>query len=150
MKGIDISPQVLEIAQKNAELNGLEGICSFEEANVFDILKKYDGGGIRYDVIILDPPAFTKSSKTVDNAYRGYKEINLRAMKLINSGGFLITSSCSQHINANEFTNIIVDAARDTKKNLKMVEFRGQAKDHPVLPASRETNYLKFAIYEVR
>lgn len=150
VRGIDISPTVLEIAQKNAEINNLSQLCIFEEANVFDLLKKYDEENVKFDVIILDPPAFTKSSRTVDNAYRGYKEINLRAMKLINPGGFLITSSCSQHINANEFLNIIVDAAKDTKKSLKMVEFRGQAKDHPVLPASRETNYLKFAIFEVR
>lgn len=150
VKGVDISPYALEIARKNAELNNLSHLCSFEEANVFDLLKKYDEEGTKFDVIILDPPAFTKSSKTVDNAYRGYKEINLRAMRLINPGGFLITSSCSQHINANEFLNIIVEAAKDTKKRLKMAEFRGQAKDHPVLPASRETNYLKFAILEVR
>ncbi|MDI6602326.1 MAG: class I SAM-dependent rRNA methyltransferase [Thermoanaerobacteraceae bacterium] len=150
VRGVDISPQVLEIARKNAELNNLSESCSFEEANVFDLLKNYDEEGVKYDVIILDPPAFTKSSKTVKSAYRGYKEINLRAMKLINPGGFLITSSCSQHINPNEFLSIIVDAAKDTRKKLRMVEFRGQAKDHPVLPASRETNYLKFAIFEVR
>ncbi|TZE83424.1 class I SAM-dependent rRNA methyltransferase [Calorimonas adulescens] len=148
--GIDISPNVLEIAKKNAELNNVSEICTFKEANVFDMLKEYDEEGKKYDVIILDPPAFTKSSKTVGNAYRGYKEINLRAMKLLPPGGILITSSCSQHINREEFLNIIVDAARDTKRKLRLIEFRGQAKDHPILPASRETNYLKFAILEVR
>jgi len=100
-------------------------------------------------VVILDPPAFTKSKETVKDAIRGYKEINLRAMKIINEGGFLITCSCSQHISSDAFLDIIKDAAYDTHKNIRLIEKRTQSKDHPILLASNETEYLKCVILQV-
>jgi 23S rRNA (cytosine1962-C5)-methyltransferase len=100
-------------------------------------------------VIILDPPAFTKSKSTLENAMRGYKEINLRAMKMIVSGGYLITCSCSQHVLPQMFRSMVMDAANDAKVLLRQVEFRTQGKDHPILPSAPETEYLKCGIYQV-
>ena len=102
-----------------------------------------------YDYIILDPPAFTKSRKTVESAMRGYKEINLRGMKLVKDGGFLVTCSCSQHVTPDLFHKMILDAQKDARVQLRQIEWRTQGKDHPILPAAHETQYLKCAIYQV-
>ena len=118
-------------------------------ANAFDLLAEESRAGNKYDVIILDPPAFTKTRSTVDSAIRGYKEINLRAMKMIESGGYLITCSCSQHVLPEIFKAMVMDAAHDAHVLLRQVEFRTQGKDHPILPYARETEYLKCGIYQV-
>lgn len=146
---VDISDDALAMAEKNARLNSLEDRISFVCANVFDLLRQYVSQGKSYDVVILDPPAFTKSKNTVDSAIKGYKEINLRALKLINPGGFLITASCSQHISPELFRDVILDAAVDAKRCIRLVEERSQAKDHPILPGVPETRYLKFLIFQV-
>ena len=133
--GVDISEFACAFAEENARLNRLENRVRFIAANAFDLLAEESREGKKYDVIILDPPAFTKSRSTVDSARRGYKEINLRAMKMLEPGGFLITCSCSQHI--------LPDVFQD------QVEFRTQGKDHPILPFAPETQYLKCGIYQV-
>ena len=147
--GVDISEYACECASENARLNGLENTVHFVAANAFDFLAEKSRAGEKYDVVILDPPAFTKSRSTVERARRGYKEINLRAMKMTEPGGFLVTCSCSQHISAAMFQDIVSDAANDARVQLRQVEFRTQGKDHPILPASPETQYLKCGIYQV-
>ncbi len=147
--GVDISGFACEFAERNAKLNHLEDRVHFVEANAFDLLVEKSRSGEKYDVIILDPPAFTKSKSTLDNAMRGYKEINLRAMKMITPGGFLITCSCSQHVLPQMFRSMVLDAANDARVHLRQIEFRTQGKDHPILPAAQETEYLKCGIYQV-
>jgi 23S rRNA (cytosine1962-C5)-methyltransferase len=147
--GLDISDLAIGYASNNAALNGLQNVCKFEAANVFDRLREYDDSKETFDVIVLDPPAFTKSKSSVAGAVRGYKEINLRAMKIIKSGGFLITCSCSHHVSPELFMDILRDAAEDSKRKIRLLEFRSQAKDHPILLASSETGYLKCAILQV-
>lgn len=147
--GIDISEHAVKCATKNAEINGLDSVVKFQAANTFDILREYYDNNETFDTIVLDPPAFTKTKNAVQGAIRGYKEINLRAMKIIKSGGYLITCSCSQHVDSNLFMDILYDAAADAKKKVRVVEYRAQAKDHPVLLASPETEYLKCAILQV-
>jgi len=147
--GIDISEHAVQFASENAALNGLQGNCRFQTANTFDMLREYYDRGERFDTIILDPPAFTKSKNAVEGAVRGYKEINLRAMKIINSGGFLITCSCSYHVDPEMFMDVVHSAAIDAKRKVRLVEYRSQAKDHPILLASPETEYLKCAILQI-
>ena len=147
--GVDISDYACAFAEENARLNHLEDRVSFQVANVFDLLGEQSRGKERYDVIILDPPAFTKSRATIPSATRGYKEINLRAMKMIEPGGYLVTCSCSQHILPDMFSAIVQDAARDARVHLRQVEFRLQGRDHPILPEAPETCYLKCGIYQV-
>lgn len=147
--GVDISEFACACAEENARLNGLEDRVHFIAANAFDLLAEKSRAGERYDVVILDPPAFTKSRATVESARRGYKEINLRALKMIEPGGYLITCSCSQHILPDAFREIIREAASDAHVLLRQVEFRTQGRDHPILPASPETQYLKCGIYQV-
>ncbi len=147
--GIDISEHAVECSTKNAVINGLDSICRFEAANTFDKLRGYYDTGETFDVIILDPPAFTKSRNTIESAVRGYKEINLRAMKILEKGGFLVTCSCSHHIDPDLFLDIIYDASIDSKRRIRQVEFRSQSKDHPILLSSEETQYLKCAILQV-
>ena len=118
-------------------------------ADVFDLLKKYESEGEKFDVIILDPPAFTKAASSINKAYSGYKEINLRAMKLVKDGGFLATCSCSHFMSYELFTKTINEAARNVHKRLRQVEFRTQAPDHPILWAADESYYLKFYIFQV-
>lgn len=144
---VDISKDALKTAERNAALNKLN--IDFVCDNVFDCLHRYNDENKKYDVVILDPPAFTKSKDTVIKASKGYKEINLRALKLIKSGGFLMTASCSQHISAEMFKNIILDASLDAGRSIRLVEERTQSKDHPILPGVPETQYLKFMIYNV-
>lgn len=147
--GVDISGHATQWAAKNAEINGLHNICCFKTMNAFDYLRELSEQKPLHDVIILDPPAFTKNRETIASAVRGYKEINLRALKSINPGGFLVTSSCSHHIDDELFLDIIYDASIDAKRQVRIVEQRSQAKDHPVLLASPETKYLKFIIAQV-
>ena len=147
--GVDISEYACLFATENAKLNGLEDRVKFVTANAFDLLSEQSRTGSRYDVIILDPPAFTKTRNAVESAIRGYKEINLRAMKMVASGGYLITCSCSQHVLPDMFRNMVMEAARDAKVLLRQVEFRTQGKDHPILPCAPETQYLKCGIYQI-
>ncbi len=147
--GVDISEFACDCARENAALNHLEDRVHFVAANAFDFLGEKSRAGEQYDVIILDPPAFTKSRSTVDSARRGYKEINLRALKMLPPGGYLITCSCSQHILPGMFQDIVKEAAADARVLLRQVEFRTQGRDHPILPASPETQYLKCGIYQV-
>ena len=147
--GVDISAYACEFAGKNAILNGLQDRVRFIEANAFDLLAEKSRAGEKYDVIILDPPAFTKTRSAVGNAIRGYKEINLRALKMIVPGGIMVTCSCSQHVLSGPFREMVQDAANDARVQLRQIEFRTQGKDHPILPAAQETEYLKCGIYQV-
>ena len=149
LHSIDISEEAIGLAKQNAELNGVSERCNFEVANAFDALRSLTDEHRQYDVVILDPPAFTKSRNNIEGAARGYKEINLRGLKLTRPGGFLVTCSCSYHIDRDLFKAIVVDAARDAKRVIREVEYRTQAKDHPILPAAPETNYLKFLVLQV-
>ncbi|WP_371365740.1 Ribosomal RNA large subunit methyltransferase I [Sporomusa rhizae] len=149
LHSIDISAEAIELAKKNAELNGVSDRCNFEVANAFDALRLLTEEHRQYDVVILDPPAFTKSRSSIEGAARGYKEINLRGLKLTRPGGFLVTCSCSYHMERDLFKAVVVDAARDAKRVIREVEYRTQAKDHPILPAAQETNYLKFLVLQV-
>ena len=147
--GVDISEYACLFAAENAKLNGLEDRVHFVTANAFDLLSEQSRQGKQYGTVILDPPAFTKSRSAVESAIRGYKEINLRAMKMTAPGGYLITCSCSQHVLPDMFKEMVLDAAKDAKVLLRLVEFRTQGKDHPILPYARETQYLKCGIYQV-
>ena len=147
--GVDISPLACAFAAENARLNGLEERVHFVEANAFDLLAEQSRSGGSYDVIILDPPAFTKTRQAVDSAARGYKEINLRAMKMLPDGGYLVTCSCSQHILPGHFLDIVRSAAQDARVQLRQVAWRTQGRDHPILPAAPETQYLKCGIFQV-
>lgn len=147
--GIDISESAVQQANRNAELNGLSDICRFEEMNAFDVLKGWAKDGRQYDVVMLDPPAFTKSRENIDKAITGYKEINLRGIKLVKNGGFLVTSSCTNLVSPELFMQTIEMAARDAKKKIRQVTFRAQASDHPIIWGLENTNYLKFLIVEV-
>lgn len=146
---VDISETAIETARQNSLLNGFLHRTEFVTANVFDFLRQKVKEERIWDVVILDPPAFAKNRKSISGALRGYKEINLQALKLIRPGGILVTSSCSYHLKTAEFFDIIQEAAVDARKILRLVEFRRAASDHPILLGSEETDYLKFAIFEV-
>src|SRR5829696_1784367 len=146
--GIDISADAIVAAQKNAKLNAFANI-EFREANVFDVLREMEAAGERFDVIVLDPPAFAKNRASLKAAIRGYKEINLRALKLLNSGGVLITCTCSYHVSEELFLEILAYAAIDAHRRVQIVEKRMQATDHPVLVGMPETYYLKCVIARV-
>lgn len=147
--GIDIAAPAVEMARVNAALNACTDCCTFREGNSFDELRNMEKSGEKFDVIVLDPPAFTKSRKALKGAIRGYKEINLRGMKLLPPGGFLITCSCSYHMTEDLFLEVIMEAARDVGRQLRLVELRRQAKDHPMLLAAPETHYLKCVVLQV-
>lgn len=148
--GLDISENAVQQANKNAALNGLEKICHFETANAFDVLKQWGKDGRQYDVVMLDPPAFTKSRETIQKAITGYKEINLRGMKLVKPGGFLVTSSCTNLVHAELFLQIIDMAAKDARRKIRQVVFQAQAADHPIIWGLENTQYLKFLIVQVQ
>lgn len=147
--GVDASQLAVDQATENAKLNGLENVVSFRCEDVFELLPALEEAGEKFDVVILDPPAFTKSRSSIKNAIKGYREINLRAMKLIKNGGFLATCSCSHFMSYDLFTETINQAARNVHKRLRQVEFRTQAPDHPILWAADESYYLKFYIFQV-
>ncbi len=147
--GVDASELGILQAEENARLNRLEDRVSFVCADVFDLLPKLEKEGEKFDVVILDPPAFTKSRQATKNAVKGYREINLRGLKLIKDGGFLATCSCSHFMTPELFAKTIGEAARGAHKRLRQVEFRTQAPDHPILWAAAESYYLKFYIFQV-
>ena len=147
--GVDASELAVEQATKNAELNGLSDKVKFICRDIFELLPELEEKGEKFDVVILDPPAFAKSQNSVKNATRGYREINLRAMKLVKDGGFLATCSCSHFMTYELFTKTIGQAAKNVHKRLRQVEFRTQAPDHPILWAADESYYLKFYIFQV-
>ena len=147
--GVDASQLAVDQAEKNARLNHLEDRVKFLCEDVFELLPRLEEKGEKYDVVILDPPAFTKSRNSVKNAARGYREINLRAMRLVKDGGFLATCSCSHFMTYELFTKTIAQAARNAHKRLRQVEYRTQAPDHPILWAADESYYLKFYIFQV-
>jgi 23S rRNA (cytosine1962-C5)-methyltransferase len=147
--GLDISENAVAQANRNAALNNLEKICHFETANAFDVLKQWGKDGRQYDVVMLDPPAFTKSRANIQKAITGYKEINLRGMKLVKPGGFLVTSSCTNLVNPELFLQVIEMAAKDARRNIRQVTFQTQSSDHPIIWGMENTQYLKFLIVEV-
>lgn len=147
--GVDASSRAVDQATANAKLNGLEDRVKFICEDVFELLPKLEEKGEKFDVVILDPPAFTKSRSSVKNAVKGYREINLRAMKLVKEGGFLATCSCSHFMTYELFTQTIGQAARNVHKRLRQVEYRTQSPDHPILWSSDESYYLKFYIFQV-
>jgi 23S rRNA (cytosine1962-C5)-methyltransferase len=145
--GVDSSRPALEVADQNAALNSRE--IEWIEANAFDLLRDYATSGRQYDTIVLDPPAFAKTRKNLDTALRGYKELNLRALKMLRPGGTLVTCSCSYHVSSADFLQVIASSARDVHRTIRLLENRGQAKDHPMLIDVPETAYLKCLILNV-
>ena len=146
---VDVSASAVEMVQANAERNGLGSVVDGVTANVFELLPALEQEPVKYDFIILDPPAFTKSRKTAANAMTGYKEINYRAMKLLPRGGYLATCSCSHFAEEEKFTAMLRSAARDARVRLRQIESRQQSCDHPILWGVEETNYLKFYLFQV-
>ncbi|HTM90758.1 MAG TPA: class I SAM-dependent rRNA methyltransferase [Terriglobales bacterium] len=147
--GVDSSRAALEMAEQNAALNQPAHEIEWIEGNAFDLLKDYSAGERRYDTIVLDPPAFARSRKTLETALRGYKELNLRALKMLRPGGVLVTCSCSYHVSEGDFLDTVASAALDARRTLRLIEKRGQARDHPVLVGVPETSYLKCLILQV-
>lgn len=147
--GVDASQLGVNQAEENARLNGLEDTVKFTCRDVFELLPELEKQGEKFDVVILDPPAFTKSRSSIKNATKGYREINLRAMKLVKNGGYLATCSCSHFMNPELFTKTIAEAARNVHKRLRQIEYRTQSPDHPILWADDESLYLKFYIFQV-
>ena len=147
--GLDITDKAVKTARRNAELNGLQDICKFDAVNAFDVLKQWGKDNRRYDVVMIDPPAFTKSRENIQKAITGYKEINLRSMKLTKPGGFLVTASCTNLVPPDMFLKIIDMAAKDAKRKIRQVTWQTQASDHPILWHVPSTQYLKFLIVQV-
>jgi 23S rRNA (cytosine1962-C5)-methyltransferase len=145
--GVDSSRPALEVADKNALLD--QGEIEWIEANAFDLLKDYSASGQQYDTIVLDPPAFAKTRKNLDTALRGYKELNLRALKMLRPDGILVTCSCSYHVSEADLLQVVAEAAGDARRTLRLLERRGQSKDHPILLSVPETAYLKCLIFLV-
>jgi 23S rRNA (cytosine1962-C5)-methyltransferase len=147
--GLDISETAVNTARRNATLNGYDEVCKFEMVNAFDVLKLWVKEGRRYDIVMLDPPAFTKSRENIDKAITGYKEINLRGMKLTKPGGFLVTASCTNLVTPEMFLKTIGEAAKDAKRILRQVVWQTQSSDHPIIWHIPSTQYLKFLIVQV-
>lgn len=147
--GVDSSRSALEMAEQNAALNQPAREIEWIEGNAFDLLKDYAEAGRQYDTIVLDPPAFARSRKTLETALRGYKELNLRALKMLRAGGVLVTCSCSYHVSEADFLQTVAAAAVDARRTIRLIEKRGQARDHPVLVGVPETAYLKCLILQV-
>ena len=147
--GIDVSGEAVETARGHAAMNKVEDRCTYREADVFDELPRLERAGARFDLVILDPPSFARTKQAVPQALAGYKQVNLRALRLVRPQGFLATCSCSHHVGEEEFWRMIQDAARDARRQLRLIERRSQARDHPVLAAMPETKYLKCVIAQV-
>lgn len=147
--GLDISENAVNQANNNSALNGYADICKFEAVNAFDVLKQWGKDGRKYDVVMLDPPSFTKTRENIQKAITGYKEINLRGIKLIKPGGFLVTSSCTNLVGPDMFLEIIQMAAKDARRQLRQVCFQAQSADHPIIREWENTQYLKFLIVQV-
>ena len=148
VESTDMAPAAVAAARRNQELNGIKNV-TFREGNSFDILKEYDDADRHFNMVILDPPAFAKNRDSIEAAHRGYKEINLRALKLLKPGGFLVTCSCSYHISEPLFLQILAEAANDARKTVMVADRRTQAKDHPILLTMPETHYLKCLVVRV-
>jgi 23S rRNA (cytosine1962-C5)-methyltransferase len=148
--GIDISETAVAQARRNAEINNLQHICRFETMNAFDVLKQWSREDRKYDVVMLDPPALTKSRDKIQKAITGYKEINLRGMKLVKPGGFLVTASCTNLVSPEMFMETIAMAAKDARRSIRQVTYQTQASDHPIVWGLENTEYLKFLIVEVQ
>lgn len=148
VEAIEMAPAAIQAARRNQQLNRLSNV-HFQQGNTFDLLKQYDEAGRRFRMVILDPPAFAKNRESIPAALRGYKEINLRALKVLEPGGFLLTCSCSYHVSEPLFLQILAEAANDTKRSVAVVERRTQARDHPILLTIPETHYLKCLILKV-
>lgn len=146
---LDISDAALVTARENSRLNGFEDRSSFVLGNAFDVLRQMEREKQAYDVVVLDPPAFTKSKGSIEGAVRGYKEVNIRGLKLTKRGGFLVTCSCSHHMSRDMFMQVVVEAGADSGRRMRLVEYRSQSKDHPILVGMPETEYLKCAIFQV-
>ncbi|MBM3262018.1 MAG: class I SAM-dependent rRNA methyltransferase [candidate division Zixibacteria bacterium] len=146
--GVDNAADALDMARQNAALNGMADRCRFEEGNIFDLLRAYQQEP-PFDLVILDPPAFTRGKSSLPGATRGYKDINLNAMRLLKPGGFLITCSCSYHMTDDLFRDVLLQAASDVHRTARVLEFRGQAPDHPTLLAAPETHYLKCVVLQI-
>ncbi len=148
--GVDASRSALEVADRNLELNdGLAAKVDWIEADAFELLREFEANGERYDTIVLDPPAFAKSKRAAEGAMRGYKELNLRAMKMLQPGGTLVTCSCSHHVSLMDFTEVVASAASDAGRRVQVLEIRGAAPDHPAVLTLPETSYLKCLICRV-
>jgi 23S rRNA (cytosine1962-C5)-methyltransferase len=147
--GVDVSTEALTMARRHAEMNQVSELCEYRQADAFEELRALDRAGHRYDLVILDPPAFARSKHAVPHAVAGYKDINLQALRLIRPEGFLATCSCSYHVSEQSLWHTILDAARDAKRQLKLVESRSQSRDHPMLAPMPETRYLKCFIFQV-
>ena len=148
--GVDASRSALEVADRNLALNaGLSAAVDWIEADAFELLREYEASGERYDTIVLDPPAFAKSKRAAEGAMRGYKELNLRAMKMLSAGGTLVTCSCSHHVGLGEFTEVVAAAASDAGRRVQLMEVRGAAPDHPAVLTLPETSYLKCLVCRV-
>lgn len=147
--GVDASETGITQAEENARLNGLSHVVKFQCADVFELLPAFERQGQKFDVVILDPPAFTKARNSVKNAVKGYREINLRGIKLVKNGGFLATCSCSHFMTQEMLAKTILQAAGSAHRRLRQVEFHTQAPDHPILWAADESYYLKFFIFQV-
>ena len=147
--GLDVSRDAVKMAREHAAMNQVEGRCEYREADAFEELRRIERAGDRFDLVILDPPSFARTKQAVPQALAGYKQINLRALRLVRPQGFLATCSCSHHVGEEEFWRMIQDAAHDAKRQLRLIERRSQARDHPVLAAMPETRYLKCVIAQV-
>ena len=147
--GIDVSQHAVDCATRNSELNNLQDVVKFECHNAFDVLGDWSREGRQFDVVILDPPAFTKSRNTVKSAIRGYKEINLRGLKMVKPGGYFATCSCSHYMSEEQLKKTVLEAAHDARRTLRQIEVRTQSSDHPILWNSDESYYLKFFIFQV-
>ena len=145
---VDISNLALDNVKRNAELNGFKNVNTLQ-GDVFEILRTYKKNNEKFDVVVLDPPAFCKSAAEVKDAYRGYKDINILGMKIVKDGGFLVTSSCSHYMTFNLFEKMLIEAAKESQKRVRCVEIKSQAKDHPSLICADETQYLKFFVLQV-
>lgn len=146
---LDISEKALSDVRENAKLNGLEDIVRTECGDVFEKLREYKQNGEKFDLVVLDPPAFCKSANDVKNAYKGYKDINILGLKLVNKGGFLVTASCSHYMTATLFEKMLKEASRESGRTVRVAEIKSQAPDHPALLAADETTYLKFYVLHV-
>jgi len=149
VESADISEDAVKTVNENIALNGASSVMTAVTADVFDLLKAHEKEGRRYDLIVLDPPAFTKSAKMIEKAYGGYKEINLRAMKILNPGGYLVTCSCSHFFDADHFYHMIQNSAMDAHKTVQILEKRGPGPDHPSLSGYPESDYLKCAVLRI-
>jgi 23S rRNA (cytosine1962-C5)-methyltransferase len=146
--GIETSREALQLARRNQELNSFSNI-EWKEANAFDFLKAADQGGQRFDTVVLDPPPFARQKSSLESALRGHKELNLRALKILNPGGYLITCACSFHVSEADLLEAVASAALDARRTVTVVERRTQSRDHPILLTVPETHYLKCLILRV-